>query len=197
MDASRYLERSAGSIQDWNLAYEKVENYLRAHRVDSRIHRAQLIQQVLQTVATRLTPYKPVSSGIIETLAVEECHRRMSDWFRKLLPVNTVPDGNEDLLETQARLALLVSDSGIRWPYAFMETEDIPEEMMKAIRVSSVRAGPDLSVSRMVPRDIDMGMLPELAGETIATFARWPFLKMVFAWTVYLLILAALFFLTR
>ncbi len=183
-------------MQEWNQAYEKVEHYLRAHRIDSRIHRARLIQRILAAVADRLPAGDRLEPGGIETLAIEASRQMMRDWFQDLLTGAARPP-HEEQLEIQARIALLVSDAGVRWPYAFMEKDGIPEEMRRAIGISSIRAGPELSVSHMVPRSMDMGVLPDIASQTMATFARWPWLKLLTLWGGYLLILATLFYLTR
>mgnify|MGYP001064182162 CR=1 FL=1 len=39
-----------------------------------------------------------------------------------------------------------------------------------------MQAGPDLAVSNMVPRPIDLGLITEAAGETLEQFERYPLL---------------------
>jgi hypothetical protein len=181
-------------MAEWNRAFEKVEDYLRAHRIDSRLQRARLTQTVLASVAARPSPPDPSPSGTVEILAIEECRRLMSEWYRMLFSgagQSASADGVDE------RIALLVSDTAARWPYAFMRKQAAPDDMRRALQAAPLRAGPALSIRHMVPRAIDMGIIPELAGETMATFARWPILRLVTVWTIYLLILAALFYVTR
>ena len=39
-----------GTLEQWNAAYVRVEDYLRAHRIHNRLHQSRLIQQVLRTL---------------------------------------------------------------------------------------------------------------------------------------------------
>ena len=62
---------------------------------------------------------------------------------------------------------------------------------------SSIQAGPDLAVSAMVPRPIDLGLISEAAGETLERFERYPLLRTLFIWAVFLGGLAVFFYATR
>jgi hypothetical protein len=61
----------------------------------------------------------------------------------------------------------------------------------------SIEAGPDLAVSSMVPRPIDLGLIPEAAGDTIERFERWPLLRALLLWMLFAAALAGIFFATR
>ena len=186
---------SWGSMEAWNRAFEKVEDYLRAHRVDSRLHRARLIEQALSRVAARGSPGQNPGADAIESLAIEECRGMMAEWFATLRGEN--PGGTRAFDGIDARIALIVSDAPLRWPYQFMASEAPPAEMLRQLRTLAIRAGPELSISHMVPRDIDIGFISEFAGNTMATFARVPGLKVVVAWGLYLAVLGLLFYFTR
>lgn len=196
MDAVNPLMPSWGSPEDWNRAFEKVEDYLRAHRVDSRLHRARLTYRVLAAVAAD-HPADPPADIHLETLAIEECRRQMTIWFRSLSAAFPPAVPAESVGESEARVALLLCDQPRRWPYTFMEPEALPEEMSRALNTSILRGGPDLAFTHMVPRSLDLGLLPELAGNAAAMFARWPVLKIMLIWMVYAVALAALFWYTR
>jgi hypothetical protein len=62
---------------------------------------------------------------------------------------------------------------------------------------SSMEAGPDMAVSSMVPRPIDLGAISEAAGETLETFERWPILRTVLLWIFFLTSLGLVFYATR
>ena len=62
---------------------------------------------------------------------------------------------------------------------------------------SSIEAGPDLAVSSMVPRPIDLGTITEVAGETIARFEQWPLLRGLVLWLLFAGALAGIFFATH
>jgi hypothetical protein len=65
------------------------------------------------------------------------------------------------------------------------------------MRTSHLNAGPDLAVSSMVPRPIDLGRITEAAGETLERFERWPILRALLLWMLFAAALAGIFYLTR
>ncbi len=65
------------------------------------------------------------------------------------------------------------------------------------MRSSNLEAGPDLAVSSMVPRPIDLGRITEAAGETLERFERWPVMRALFLWLVFAAALAGIFYMTR
>jgi hypothetical protein len=178
-----------GAPDDWNDAYEKAENYLRACRINSRLHRARLIHRILERVAAR----GPVPDGdALSTAAIRETQAMMEEWFGRLLP-----PAAGGLPPAEGRVGLLLCDGPERWPYAFLSTADLPADFVREMRASMLVAAPHLEVSNMVPRPIDYGWLPEFAGDTIEHLDRNPMLKALVAWAFFLLLLAFLFYITR
>jgi hypothetical protein len=49
----------------------------------------------------------------------------------------------------------------------------------------------------MVPRPIDLGPIPEAAGETLERFEKWPILRTLLLWLVFAGALAVIFHATR
>lgn len=195
MAMPQLLTPSWGSIEAWNRSFDKVDDYLRAHRVASRLHRARLTAQVLSAVAARCSVEQPPGDRAIEALAIEECREIMNKWFKDLRGESHGAD--QALAGIDARIAIILSDAPMRWPRHFMISEDPPEEMRRQLQTLAMRAGPELAISHMVPRAMDIGFISEFAGSTMATFARVPGLKVVVAWGLYLAMLALLFYLTR
>jgi len=95
------------------------------------------------------------------------------------------------------RVALLLCDASERWPYAILSAGELPPDLVRAMRESMLVAGPNLEINSMVPREIDYGWFPEIAGDTLEQLERHPFLKAIVVWTLLLLILAFLFYITR
>ena len=60
-----------------------------------------------------------------------------------------------------------------------------------------MQAGPDMVVSSMVPRPIDLGPITEAAGDTLERFERWPILRTLLLWMVFACALAGIFYATR
>jgi hypothetical protein len=73
----------------------------------------------------------------------------------------------------------------------------MPKEFEAAMRTGAVRAGPDMVFSSMAPRPIDLGPIPEAAGETMERIERWPILRALLLWLLFAGALAAIFYATR
>ena len=159
-----------GTMDSWNAAYVRVEDYLRAHRIHNRLHQSRLIQKILERAAKRHAEHPALDPT---TVAAEETEALMDSWFAEVLDQKGLP---HDRLAIDGRVALLLSDGPERWPYAFLDEGNIPADFAEAMRTRNLEAGPDLAVSSMVPRPIDLGRITEAAGETLERFERWPVL---------------------
>lgn len=180
-----------GTLDQWNAAYVRVEDYLRAHRIHNRLHQSRVIERVLECAAHRHEA-DPKLDPV--TVAAEETDRIMDAWFASQLGEEGL---SHDRLVAQARVAMLLSDLPTRWPYAFLDPENTPGEARVAMEKSALQAGPDMAVSNMVPRDIDLGVLPEAAGDTLETLERWPLIRLLLLWAVFAAVMAVVFALTR
>ncbi len=180
-----------GSLEAWNAAYVRVEDYLRAHRVHNRLHQIRLIQTILERAAERHAANPALDPTI---LAAEEIEALMDAWFADVLDDRGQP---HDRIAIDGRVALLLCDGPQRWPQAFLDERQIPDEFAQAMRVSRIKAGPDLAVSSMVPRPIDLGAITEAAGETLERFERWPLLRTLLLWLLFIWALVAIFHATR
>ncbi len=180
-----------GTMESWNAAYVRVEDYLRAHRIHNRLHQSRLIQDILERAALRHA-VQPLLDPT--TLAAEETEALMDSWFGKVLVKDSAP---HERIAIEGRVALLLSDGSQKWPYAFLDEQNIPAEFADALRASSIQAGPDLVVSSMVPRAIDLGPITEAAGETLERFEKWPILRTLLLWLVFVAVLSGLFYATR
>ena len=180
--------------EEWNEAYEKVENYLRACRVGSHLQRARLAALILTRVYDR-TQAEGVAEGQgLSELAIMEVRERISEWVGHFLPLRA--DGRAPNLG-EGMLAIYLCDGPSRWPYAFLDTQRLPPEFAEALNARVVRAGPDLAISSMVPREMDLGLMPGLVGSAMEAFESVPLLKTLLAWLLFLGLLGFLFWYTR
>ncbi len=180
-----------GSLDGWNAAYVRVEDYLRAHRIHNRLHQSRLILQILERAAQR----HEKNPGLDPTrLAAEETEALMDAWFGQVLGQSELP---HDRIAVEGRVALLLSDGPRKWPYAFLDVNQVPPDFVDAMRAGSVSAGPDMTVSSMVPRPIDLGTISEVAGETMERIEKWPILRTLLLWLLFGGALAAIFYATR
>ncbi len=185
------LPPRTGTPEAWNAAYVRVEDYLRAHRMHYRLHQVGLIQRVLARAAER---HAADPSQDPTVLASQELEQMMDEWFAETLDERGQP---HDRIAIEGRVALLLCDAPQRWPEAFLASEKATPEFLKAMRASSMRAGPDLAISSMVARPIDLGPLTGAAGETLERFERWPILRTLLLWLLFAGALATIFHLTR
>ena len=184
-DSSGHL--AGRRLEEWNAADEKVENYFHALRVRNKALLGQLVLRVLERAAHR-APAEPQRSAT--QLAAEEMDRIVIDWFAEVL--QEPPTNADQLLSTRGRLALLLADMPGRWQEQFLRPGPWPKEFISAMRESYLRAGPDFQLSKMTPRPLDLGPIT-----TLTYLGRLPYLKMVLAWTLFALLLVAIFILTH
>ena len=174
-------------LEEWNAAYEKVENYFHALRVRNKALLGRLVLRVLERAAHR-APAEPERSAT--QLSAEEMDRIVIEWFAEVLQE---PLANADqMLSTRGRLALLLADMPGRWQEQFLRPGPWPKEFISAMRETYLRAGPDFQLSKMAPRPFDLGPIT-----TLTNLGKLPYLKMVLAWTLFALLLVVLFILTH
>ena len=182
---------TTGTMDAWNAAYVRVEDYLRAHRIHNRLHQARLIQQILERAARR---HAADPSREPTTLAAEETEAMMDLWFAEVLDVRDQP---HERIAVDGRVALLLCDGPRKWPYAFLDERNIPADFTEAMRAGVVEAGPDLALSGMAPRPINLGRFTEAAGETLERFERWPLVRTLLLWLLFAAVLGGIFYATR
>lgn len=148
-----------GSEADWNAAYFRLEDYFRALRLTNKVHQNQMVLHILQFAAARhaLAPDQNPT-----VLAMEEAQNATNRWFGTIL-------GNRERMAVVGLISFLAVDAPEKWP-ATLLADEVPADLSAALRESDVRAGPDLQVSSMVPRPIDVGALldPIDVGGTLA-----------------------------
>ena len=174
-------------LEEWNAAYEKVENYFHAMRMRNKVLLGQLVLRVLER-AMRRAPAEPNRSAT--QLAAEEMDRIVIEWFAEVL--QEPPANADQMLSTRGRLALLLADMPGRWQEQFLRPGPWPKEFISAMRETYLRAGPDFQLSKMTARPFDLGPIT-----TLTNLGRIPYLKMALSWTIFALLLIIIFILTH
>ncbi len=180
-----------GTPDQWNAAFIRVEDYLRAHRVHNRLQQITILEKVIERAAQR---HEQDPSLDPTTLAAEEIDRMMDEWFGELLGDKALP---HERIAVEGRVALLLCDGVERWPYSFLDDRQVPPEFAQEMQRRSIQAGPDMTVTSMVPRPIELGALTEVAGQTFEQIEKWPILRVTLLWAVFLSVLALVFYATR
>lgn len=191
LDTLNAFRPRTGTADQWNAAFIRVEDYLRAHRVHNRLQQITILQKVFARAAAR---HEQNPSLDPTTLAAEEVDRMMDEWFGELLGDKNLP---HERIAVEGRVALLLSDGVERWPYAFLDEQRVPAEFAREMQRRSIQAGPDMTVTSMVPRPIELGALTEVAGQTFEQIEKWPILRVTLLWALFLSVLALVFYATR
>jgi hypothetical protein len=174
-------------LEEWNGAYAKVESYFHALRIRNKPLLGQLVLRVLER-AQRRAPAEPKVSAT--QLAAEEMDRIVTEWFSEVL--QSPPTKADNSLSTRGRLALLLADMPGKWQDQFLRPGPWPQEFSGAMRETFLRAGPDFQLSKMTPRPLDLGPITRLTN-----LGRMPYFRMALAWTIFALLLVAIFWLTH
>jgi len=142
------FQPQTGTVDEWNTAYYRLEDYLRAHNVTNKVHQSQIILRLLERAAAR----HALSQNTSPTqLAMEEAYELMDSWFERLLPDEPPPRA-----PMIGRVGLSLIDATTRWPNVFLaDDHQIPPELLTVLRQVILQSGPDLRVSSMVPRPLD------------------------------------------
>lgn len=135
---------ATGSEAEWNAAYYRVEDYLRALGGVNRVHQSQIIIRLLAAAAEKHAAHPDESPAV---LAMEEARAALDRWFSEILPRG---DGGA----FRGLTSLLAADASGKWPDRLL-AEDIPIDFQLALQANDVRGGPDLNVSSMAPRPFD------------------------------------------
>ena len=181
----------------WDEAFLRVESFLRAHQIESRLVLNRLTVEIIRGARHALED--PQTDSLLSrdpvALAMREAERRTTAWFALVLGDAADPD--DERLGTRGRIALVMADVPARWPRDFFAETPPPPELVAAMRAAYIEAGPGLELTRMVPRPLDFGPIANVADEAWKTFTRWPVLRAIVGWLLFLGLLAAAWFATR
>ncbi len=124
---------------------------------------------------------------------------RLERWFAHVLgsTAGTTTRETRERTGIRGRLALVMADVPGRWPQHFLADTPPPPELISAMRASYLDAGPELKLTAMVPRKIDLGRLASVADETWKTFQRNPFLRAFTGWLIIITLLALTWIITH
>ncbi len=175
----------------WDEAFMRVESYLRAHQVESRILLSRLTVEIIRAARDRVEAEPNVAPL---AAAMKEANARLGAWFTQLLGEEA---GTRQRLGPRGRLALVLAGVSQRWPQHFLDGETAPPEMVEAMRATYLEVGPEMQFTNMAPRPIDLGPIANVAGETWDTFRRRPWLRGAAAVLAIAGVLALIWFATR
>ena len=138
---------------EWDEAFSRVESYLRAHQVESRVLLNQLATEILadaRTLALEHPDERPV------TLAMQITHARIGEWL-----VHALGEGDwaDEHFRARGRLAVLMADVPRRCPEQFLSHERLPNDVERGLASAQLRPGPEVKLARMPSWLVLIGVL--------------------------------------
>jgi hypothetical protein len=164
---------ATGTADEWNEAYARLADYFRSYRIHNRIRRTQLILETLNQAAeahAKDPTRKPTA------LAIEKARETMQAWLKGIYQEVDRLDVTPAQVEVAGRVSFHLAEGPERWSEAFMDKANIPAEMAQAMRAAVTASGPRLDVSRMTPREIDLG-LAVVAENTFEGLGKYAFIR--------------------
>lgn len=181
---------ATGTDQEWNEAYARLADYFRAYRLHNRIRRTQLVLESLKRAAeshAKNSSRKPVD------YALEHARAMLHDWLGSIYKDMNM---TEPQIEASGRLGFYLSGGPERWPQHFMDSGSAPVEMTEAMRLAVRTSGPRLQVSKMTPRDMDLG-LTNTVEDAVDRWGKQPWARYAFLAIVVTLVVSYVYRLLR
>ncbi len=161
---------ATGTAEEWNEAYERLADYFRAYRLHNRIRRTQLILETLNRAAKA---HQAQPHRVPTELAIEQARLAMREWLGDIYSdLQMTPEQ----IEATGRLGFHLANGPESWSTAFLDKDSVPAEMADAMRAVVRTSGPSLQVSKMTPRDIDLG-LTDVAEDTFEGLEKYRFVR--------------------
>lgn len=162
---------ATGTEEEWNEAYARLADYFRSYQLHNRIRRTQLILETLRNAAKA---HEKDASKTPTAHSIEQARLMLRDWLGKIYSDLNL---SEAQLEATGRLGFHLAGGPSRWPQFFLDETNMEPHMAEAMRSAIRTSGPGMQVSKMTPRDIDLGLVSEVAEDTFDRLGRHPILR--------------------
>jgi hypothetical protein len=162
---------ATGTEEAWNEAYARLADYFRSYQLHNRIRRTQLILETLRKAAEAHAK-DPTRTPTAHS--IEQARLMLREWLGSIYSDLNL---SEAQLEATGRLGFHLAGGPSRWPQFFLDEQNMPDDMAEAMRSALRTSGPGMQVSKMTPRDIDLGMFTDVADDTFDRLGRHPILR--------------------
>ncbi len=160
-----------GTEEEWNEAYARLSDYFRSYQLHNRIRRTQLILETLRRAAAahELDPVRTPTAH-----SIDQARLMLREWLGAIYSDMNLTSSQ---LEAAGRLGFHLSGGPARWPHFFLDNDNLPADMTEAMRAAVRTSGPGMQVSKMTPRQMDLGIVSEVAEDTFDRLGRHPILR--------------------
>lgn len=162
---------STGTEPEWNEAYARLADYFRSYQLHNRIRRTQLILETLRRAAQA---HEQDLSRTPTEHSIEQARLMLREWLAGIYSDMNLSDSQ---LEAVGRLGFHLSGGPARWPNFFLQQQDLPADMREAMRMAVRTSGPGMSISKMTPREMDLGIVSDVAEDTFDRLEQSPWLR--------------------
>jgi len=135
----------------WDEAFLRVESYLRAHHLESRVLLNQLVTDIIREARQRVLE-NPTEEPVVAAMHVT--HARIGSWFARL---GNSGDWSDERVRARARLTLVLGELPTSWTNSFLSTGPLPAELGPAVGSAVLQPGPELRFSNMPPAPLEFG----------------------------------------
>jgi hypothetical protein len=147
------VRASRDNEPSWDEAFVRVESYLQAYGLTSRMLLNQITAAIIDEARAKVQT-EPDADPV--RIAMELTQSRIGAW---LAQSGQQVDWTNEKVRAQARLALIIADLPGRWPNQFLSSDPFPAELAAAITSSQILPAPGMHVSNMAPEPLEFGLL--------------------------------------
>jgi hypothetical protein len=163
--------------QAWDEAFLRVESYLRAHHLKSRVQLNALAMRVV-TEARALAVDRPLEEPV--ELAMHVLHLQLGTWFVRAFNEG---DWADERFRARGRLALVMTNMSNDWPQHFLVAEGVPSDITSELKECMLQPGPEVRFSNMPPAPLEFPFA-DGANPAWQTFSQGPFVKGIATWVL-------------
>jgi hypothetical protein len=161
----------------WDEAFLRVESYLRAHHVESRVLLNQIATEIIRE-ARQLLQQNPNEEPVVA--AMHATHTRMGSWFAR---VGHVGDWSDERVRARGRLSLVLGESPVLEQNCFLSTAEVPANVTAALANGVLLPNPELHLSNMPPAPLEFGF-NDPADPSISQKSTWGTVREAAGWLV-------------
>jgi hypothetical protein len=174
----------------WDEAFLRVESYLRAHHIESRVLLNRLTTDILGAARLLATEH-PHEAPV--TLAIQVAQARIGEWL-----VQAMGEGDwaDERFRARGRLAVLMAEIPRRCPERFLSNEELPPATRTALVGAKLQPGPEVRLASMPSSPLEFP-LAEAVDEKWTTFSRSAFFSATMSWLAIAGIAGVVWLITR
>lgn len=165
--------------RQWDEAFLRVESYLRAHHVESRVQLNRLTTEIIAAARMVLAGH-PGEPPV--TVAVRVAQARIGEWLVQALGEG---DWTDERFRARGRLALLLANVPVERPDRFLVTsgDELPAPARADLTKSRLLPGPEVRLANMPPAPLELP-LDDAIERKWSTFNRSAFVHSAMSWVV-------------